>query len=575
MLKNLKVRTKLGIALAVPLLALIAVGAIGVRDRGTSTVDARNFGLGLAAAVLVSLLLASLMARSITKPLSRLTERANALAGEQLPALVERLRNPGADETPSEMFAVRVDSKDEIGQLARALDSIQGVTRTVADEQAALLRKGIGEIFVSLARRNQTLLDRQIEFIDQLEASEADPDQLENLFRLDHLATRMRRNAESLLVLAGAEPPRRRTRAVDMADVIRVAVGEVEHFARIQLLALDDATIPGGVAVDLAHLLAELMENASQFSPPDTRVEIVGQRNRDGDYVITVADQGIGMNAEQLADANHTIVSPPTMGLSISRSLGFTVIGRLAQRHGLGIRLTPSPGGGVVAAVYLPVMVTNPRSAPTAEAEPASRRATTDDLDLVIPAAPVPGAAADLAIFGDPARASANESTDISDLFAHDPTAVPPVTAPVRATGLLPPPPPAQLTPPAHLTPPATSPILEVPPPPPAPPTLLPPRPSRSPVSTPSLLSQSPVIARPEAPEADWATAGLESAPLDPFEGLTRRLARTDPAPPAPPPNVPIRSSQRSPEEVRQMLSRYRSGLKRGRHDDTTEADPK
>ena len=571
MLKNLKVRTKLGVALAVPLLALLAVGAIGVHDRRANTVDARNFGLGLAAAVLVSLLLGSLMARSITKPLSRLTERANALAGEQLPALVERLRNPVDDETPHELFAIRVDSNDEIGQLARALDSIQGVTRAVADEQAALLRKGIGEIFVSLARRNQTLLDRQIEFIDQLEASEADPDQLENLFRLDHLATRMRRNAESLLVLAGAEPPRRRGRAVDMADVIRVAVGEVEQFARIQLLALDDGTVPGGVAVDLAHLLAELMENASQFSPPDTRVEIVGQRNRDGDYVITVADQGIGMNAEQLADANHTIVSPPAMGLSLSRSLGFTVIGRLAQRHGLGIRLTPSPGGGVVAAVYLPVTVTNPRSVLPTEPDPASRRATNDDLDLVIPAAPVPGEGGDLAIFHDPVRVATNEPADISDLLAPDPTALPPVTAPVRATGLLPPPP----APPAHLAPPATSPILEVPPAPPPPAAPLPPRPSRSPVSTPSLLSPSPVIPRADAPGADWANAGLEPASHDPFEGLTRRVPRTDPAPPAASANAPIRSSQRSPEEVRQMLSRYRSGLKRGRHDDTTEADPK
>lgn len=573
MLKNLKVRTKLGVALAVPLLALLAVGAIGVHDRRANTVDARNFGLGLAAAVLVSLLLGSLMARSITKPLSRLTERANALAGEQLPALVERLRNPVDDETPHELFAIRVDSNDEIGQLARALDSIQGVTRAVADEQAALLRKGIGEIFVSLARRNQTLLDRQIEFIDQLEASEADPDQLENLFRLDHLATRMRRNAESLLVLAGAEPPRRRGRAVDMADVIRVAVGEVEQFARIQLLALDDGTVPGGVAVDLAHLLAELMENASQFSPPDTRVEIVGQRNRDGDYVITVADQGIGMNAEQLADANHTIVSPPTMGLSISRSLGFTVIGRLAQRHGLGIRLTPSPGGGVVAAVYLPVTVTSPRSAPPAELDPTSRRATSADLDLVIPAAPVPDVVTDLAIFHDPVLGGESESVDIADLFIPGPTALAPVTAPVRATGLLPPPPPPP--PPAHLAPPATSPMLEVPPPSPPAAAPLPPRPSRSPVHTPSLLSPTTALPRADAPEVDWVTASLEPAPVDPLEGLTRRAPRTDPAPSALPPNVPTRSSQRSPDEVRQMLSRYRSGLKRGRHDDTTEADPK
>src|SRR5690606_3884824 len=156
-----------------------------------------------------------------------------------LPALVEQLRNPEAEIVGDELTPIAVDSKDEIGELATAFNNIQDVTKSVATEQATLLRKGIGDIFVNLARRNQTLLDRQIEFIDQLEAREEDPDQLENLFKLDHLATRMRRNAESLLVLAGAEPPRRRGRPVDMADVVRVAIGEVEHFARITLLALD------------------------------------------------------------------------------------------------------------------------------------------------------------------------------------------------------------------------------------------------------------------------------------------------------------------------------------------------
>ena len=204
----------------------------------------------------------------------------------------------------------------------------------MAEEQGALLRKGIGDIFINLARRNQTLLDRQIEFIDQLEANEEDPDQLDNLFKLDHLATRMRRNAESLLVLAGAEPPRRRGRPVALADVVRVAIGEVEDFARISLLALDDVTVGGNVAVDLAHLLSELMENATHFSPPDTTVEIVGHRADDG-YTLSVSDQGIGMSADQLAEANTQLARPPLVGLALSRSLGFIVIGRLASRFGV------------------------------------------------------------------------------------------------------------------------------------------------------------------------------------------------------------------------------------------------
>ncbi len=170
--------------------------------------------VGTLIAITAALIIAFLVARATTVPLRRLTSAAYTLSTERLPALVERLRNPEDDQDDPAASLQRIDisSKDEIGQLADAFNSIQQVTVEVAEEQAQLLRKGIGDIFINLARRNQTLLDRQIEFIDQLEAHEEDPDQLDNLFRLDHLATRMRRNAESLLVLAGAEPPRRRGR---------------------------------------------------------------------------------------------------------------------------------------------------------------------------------------------------------------------------------------------------------------------------------------------------------------------------------------------------------------------------
>ena len=274
--------------------------------------SARLYLIGTAAAVILSILLASLLARRINRRLQRLTTAANQLATVELPRLVEDLRSPGEQQTPTEgITPLEVDSDDEIGQLAEAFNAIQQVTTQVAEEQAALLRKGIGDIFVNLARRNQTLLDRQIEFIDGLEAQEQDPDQLENLFKLDHLATRMRRNAESLLVLAGAEPPRRRGRPVELADVVRVAIGEVEDFTRINLLSLDETTVGGNTAVDLAHLLSELMENATQFSPPDSMVEVVGSRTPIGDYTISVSDHGIGMSAEQLAEANDLLESPP------------------------------------------------------------------------------------------------------------------------------------------------------------------------------------------------------------------------------------------------------------------------
>jgi signal transduction histidine kinase len=337
-------------------------------------------------AIAVSLGLALLVARAVARPLQQLTEAANTLSTERLPSLVEQLRNPeaqGIGGFAEELTPIDINSKDEIGQLADAFNSIQQVTVEVAEEQAQLLRKGIGDIFINLARRNQTLLDRQIEFIDQLEANEEDPDQLDNLFKLDHLATRMRRNAESLLVLAGAEPPRRRGKPVALADVVRVAIGEVEDFARISLLALDDALVGGNVAVDLAHLLSELMENATHFSPPDTHVEVVGHITPDGGYTISVSDQGIGMSSEQLNEANHLLSNPPLVGLALSRSLGFIVIGRLAGRFEVDVELTASPSGGVTALVKLPRdLVTDDEGQPLpVDAETAAALAAVAELD--------------------------------------------------------------------------------------------------------------------------------------------------------------------------------------------------
>ena len=512
-------------AVATQLTGLRHVEAVIANSAGTAAAGAesnastraRNFALGVGAAVLVSLLLASLVARSIAKPLGRLTKAANSLASEGLPALVEQLRNPQDGAVPATLTEIPVESKDEIGQLARALNSIQGTTRSVADEQATLLRKGIGDIFVNLARRNQTLLDRQIAFIDHLEAAEENPDQLQNLFRLDHLSTRMRRNAESLLVLAGAEPPRRRGRPVELADVVRVAVGEVEHFSRIRLLSMEETTVSGAVAVDLAHLLSELMENASQFSPPETTVDVDGQRDADGNYVVTITDQGIGMNADQLVAANQTIARPPNVGLSISRALGYTVVGKLAQRHDLGVRMTSSADGGVVATVLLPASVTN--------AEPDDvAPSTVVDGDTAAVQASAPAASADVAVFAGPVAAP---SVDVVDLFEHQLTAEPSESAEPTA---------ASLAVPSSDAPPA---------PRSAPPSIAvtPPEGFRQPIPVP--------------PATDRA-----------LEGLTRRVPRAEPATDNRARTTAAAPSHRSPDEVRQMLSRYRSGLKRGRSDD-------
>jgi len=356
-------------------------GAVIAQSRAASSDAARAanaFVIAAVVAILAAAIGAVLVGRRITRPLDKLTVAANHLATKQMPRLVESLRNPSEDELDFQlgnMEAIKVSSNDEIGQLASSFNDVQRVAGEVATEQAALLRKGIGEMFVNLARRNQALLDRQIEFIDELERGEEDPDQLENLYRLDHLATRMRRNAESLLVLAGAEPARRRGRPAPLANVVRAALAEVEDFGRIELLSFDEVLVASNAAADLAHLLSELMENATNFSPPETKVDVVGHRTKADGYVISVSDHGIGMSGDQIAEANDSLAKPPLVGLALSRSLGFIVVGRLAGRHGITVRTMPSPAGGLTAVVSLPsTLVTDAPSlgggpAPTPEVE--------------------------------------------------------------------------------------------------------------------------------------------------------------------------------------------------------------
>jgi HAMP domain-containing protein len=484
---------RLGAIRDVELAATQAIGDVATSIEQRATSSARNFALGATIAVLLSLVLVSVVARSITRPLRRLTESARRLSAEQLPALVEQLKAPSDAAGDVGFQPISVDSNDELGQLAVAFNAIQEVTQQVAVEQSTLLRKGISDIFVNLARRNQSLLDRQIEFIDHLESREQDPDQLANLFKLDHLATRMRRNAESLLVLAGAEPARRKGRPVAMADVVRVAMGEVEQFGRINLLAIDDAHISATVAVDVAHLLSELMENATQFSPPETRVEIVGLKTRDGDYVVSVSDHGIGMSDQQLIEANRLIANPPLIGLALSRSLGFVVIGRLAARLGITVRLAAAPAGGLSALVTLP--------APIVDVEPVA--------------------------------------TAVHRAQPAEPVAIAPPAAPVRSAE------PA----PRHD----------------APATVSAPAQDRAPVETP----QVPAPDRGPRPETFAEPVAAQPAPSLTSAGLVRRVPKAPAA--AGPAGPAITAPQRSPEQVRQMLSRYRSGLERGRTDEGAE----
>ncbi|MEO5841433.1 MAG: nitrate- and nitrite sensing domain-containing protein [Acidimicrobiales bacterium] len=571
------------------------------KDESSANRQAQTYLVIAASAVILAIALAMLLARSVVGPLRRLTRSAYELSEERLPQLVEQLTKPDSDAAQFTLEPIEVRSHDEIGQLARAFNNLQEVTSNVAGQQSQLLRKGIGDIFVNLARRNQSLLDRQIEFIDQLEANEDDPDQLENLFKLDHLATRMRRNAESLLVLAGAEPPRRRGRPVDMADVVRVAIGEVEYFSRITLLALDEATVAGNVAVDLAHLLSELMENATQFSPPDTSVEIVGHLTREGTYVLSVSDQGIGMSAEQMNDANRVMASPPVLGLALSRSLGFTVIGRLAQRFGIQVRMMSSPAGGASALVTVPATLVQPSESGGLRTDSLGATQWGDDTTAAVttPSWNLPAPTIDLSPAGATSGAPTNlaiptSPADTLPLYAPMAQPIPPTPAPPAAlpTPAAAPP----MTPLTPLAPPAPSaPVAQpaAPPAPPAPPvpvaqpaplpTAAPPAPPAPPAARPPMPSTAPLPTRGRADEPLGAPAmPLREASLPQrgpqpdgpaaLEGLARRSPKavvpTNSTNGSATPGVA--ATTRSPEEVRQMLSRYRSGLRRGK---TTDPD--
>ena len=251
-----------------------------------------------------------------------------------------------------EVEPVRVKAGGEVHDVEVALNKVQDSAVSLAVEQATL-RRNIADAYVNLGRRNQNLLSRQLEFITQLENDESDPETLEHLFRLDHLATRMRRNAESLLVLAGLAPPRTWSAPVAMGDVVRGALGEVEGYRRVRLRHVDDARVDGAAAADVSHVIAELVENALSFSPPDADVEVYGRRDDHG-YVITIVDSGIGMHDEELERANALISSASALTLAPSRFLGHYVVAQLAARHGLVVHLAASPAGGLTAMIALP-----------------------------------------------------------------------------------------------------------------------------------------------------------------------------------------------------------------------------
>ncbi|MGW6822418.1 nitrate- and nitrite sensing domain-containing protein [Streptomyces sp. NPDC055005] len=304
----------------------------------------------------VSLVGAFVMARSMIRSLRRLQDTATRVAQDRLPELVKQLSESDPQDVDTSVESVGLHTRDEIGQVAAAFDDVHREAVRLAAEQA-LLRGNVNAMFTNLSRRSQGLIQRQLSLISELESREADPDQLSSLFKLDHLATRMRRNGENLLVLAGEEPGRRWTRPVPLVDVLRAAASEVEQYERIELSSVPGTDVAGRVVNDLVHLLAELLENATSFSSPQTKVKVTGHALPDGRVLVEIHDTGIGLSPEDLAAINERLASPPTVDVSVSRRMGLFVVGRLSLRHGIRIQLRPSDSGGTTALVMLPVDV--------------------------------------------------------------------------------------------------------------------------------------------------------------------------------------------------------------------------
>ncbi|WP_438291006.1 nitrate- and nitrite sensing domain-containing protein [Streptomyces sp. HUAS TT7] len=345
-------------------------------------------------AIGVSVLLSVLLGRRLVKQLLRLRDSARDLAHHRLPQVMERLRSGESVDGQEAVPALEV-SRDEIGQVALAFNVVRLAAVEAAVNQAEL-RTAASEVFVSLARRSQGLVQRQHAVLDEMERLVEDPDELAQLYRLDHLTTRMRRHAEGLIVLSGGSPRRGPQHPIRMLDLVRAAVSEVETYTRIALRPFPDSSLIGPAVADVTHLVAELLENATQYSPPHTQATAHGERVANG-YVIEINDRGLGMRFDALEDANRRLAQDLEFDRVEAERLGLFVVGRLAHRHGVKVTLRRSPYGGTCAIVLIPecLLVEN----------------TTTTGDGARPSVPVPSPAPSLGSGdGDTSRAAQDAS---------------------------------------------------------------------------------------------------------------------------------------------------------------------
>ncbi|MGY4913387.1 nitrate- and nitrite sensing domain-containing protein [Micromonospora aurantiaca (nom. illeg.)] len=493
-------------------------------------------GLGLIA-VIASVVVSITTARALVRQLERLREAAFKLAHERLPSVVDRLgRGEEVDvarEAPPLQFG-----DDEIGQVGKAFNVVQETAVRTAVEQAEL-RRSVRDVFLSLARRTQALVHRQLTLLDAMERREHDAEELEDLFRVDHLATRMRRNAENLIVLSGSTPGRAWRRNVPMVDVVRGAVAEVEDYTRVTVRPLGEVSLTGRAVGDVIHLLAELIENGLSFSPPQTTVEVRGQLVANG-FAIEIEDRGLGMSADELAAANARIVDRSELNLADAARLGLFVVSRLTERHGVKVQLKESAYGGTTAVVLIPRDLITADGADEADALPAPGTA--------LPTAPAPDPVRSTpAGDGDgPATPSGPDGAAEPDQPAEPAPQVPePVTQAPRLTpsGL---PARTRKRQPAVAGPTTELAVVE-----------------RRPAGTTDAAEASPAT----EPETEAETAPVTDA------GLPVRVRQASLVPElrhdqsAADDDAADDDTARAPEQVRRMMSSYQSGTRRGRTD--------
>ncbi|MGA5873296.1 nitrate- and nitrite sensing domain-containing protein [Streptomyces cinereoruber] len=550
------------------LAAIEADARAGAADRtdpfagGALTTGGAAVVFGLVA-VVASLLVSVRIGRGLVVELVGLRNTALGIARRELPDAMRRLRAGEEIDIRAEAPA-GPDSQDEIGQVGEALATVHRAALSAAVERAELA-DGISGVFVNLARRSQVLVHRQLNLLDAMERRADGPGELGDLFRLDHLTTRMRRHAESLIILSGAAPGRAWRTPVPLTDVVRAAVSEIEDYARVEVPRLPETAVVGGAVADLTHLLAELVENATQFSPPHTKVRVSGEPVGNG-YALEIEDRGLGMGKESLAEANARIARAEDLDLFDSDRLGLFVVSRLSARHDIKVHLRTSPYGGTTAVVLLPTDVLQ-------GALPPGRGAPEDDPGTPRPAGerPDPARSGDAHLtaprpqgsgrHGNPPQRPDGSRTPLPRIPSPSrpqplprPTAVPALTA---HPGLGPESGPNPVPKPAPKTGPDAG--AE-----PGPKTGA--KPGSVPAGVTALRPRGSSVQPPGTP------AGGPAAPAASDGGLPRRVRQASlvpqlrEAPPQEPVPVPAPpgADARTPERVRERMTAYQDGWRRG-----------